>query len=73
MYLKSYNNNGVMSLKRGKFNVAYNKSESHVYQEIDNEVSEIKAGPVPKSTPLLHPSPSSPSEAPVWVLLIRTA
>lgn len=37
------NNNGVMSLKRGKFNVAYNKTESHVYQEIDNEVSEIKA------------------------------
>ena len=37
------NNNGVMSLKRGKFNVAYNKTESHIYQEIDNEVSEIKA------------------------------
>ena len=37
------NNNGVMSLKGGKFNVTYNKSESHVYQEIDNEVSEIKA------------------------------
>ncbi|MFK3711800.1 GMC oxidoreductase [Leclercia adecarboxylata] len=37
------NNNGEMSLKRGKFNVTYNKAESHVYQEIDNEISEIKA------------------------------
>ncbi len=27
MYLKSYNNNGVMSLKRGKFNVAYGRCE----------------------------------------------
>lgn len=36
------NNNGVMTLKRGKFNVVYNKADSQVYQEIDHEVTEIK-------------------------------
>ncbi|MGK9172046.1 GMC family oxidoreductase N-terminal domain-containing protein [Yokenella regensburgei] len=36
------NNNGVMTLNRGKFSVLYNKKDSHVYQEIDNEVSEIR-------------------------------
>ncbi|WP_435927011.1 GMC oxidoreductase [Dryocola sp. BD613] len=37
------NNNGVMTMKRGKFTVVYNKSDSHVYQEIENEVREIKS------------------------------
>lgn len=37
------NNNGVMTMKHGKFTVVYNKSDSHVYQEIKNEVREIKS------------------------------
>lgn len=36
-------NNGVMTMKHGKFNVVYNKSDSHVYQEIENEISEIRS------------------------------
>jgi len=36
------NNNGVMTFNRGKFKVVYNKAESHVYHEIDNEIREIK-------------------------------
>lgn len=36
------NNNGVMVLKRGKFQVLYNKADSQVYQEIESEVCEIK-------------------------------
>ncbi len=36
------NNNGVMTFNRGKFKVVYNKAESHVYHEIDDEIREIK-------------------------------
>lgn len=49
------NNNGVMTLKRGKFNVVYNKADSQVYQEIDHEVREIKT-----STGTKIYSPSAP-------------
>ncbi|MGY6028552.1 GMC oxidoreductase [Phytobacter sp. AG2a] len=37
------NNNGEMSLNHGKFSVTYNKAQSDVYQEIDNEIRQIKA------------------------------
>jgi len=49
------NNNGVMTLKRGKFNVVYNKADSQVYQEIDHEVKAIKT-----STGTKIYSPSAP-------------
>lgn len=37
------NNNGEMTFTRGRFNVVYNKADSHVYHEIDNEVRVITA------------------------------
>jgi cholesterol oxidase len=37
------NNNGVMALESGKFKVIYNKADSHVYEEIETEVREIKS------------------------------
>ncbi|WP_420286906.1 GMC oxidoreductase [Enterobacter sp. BNK-9] len=48
-------NNGVMMMKSDKYKIIYNKADSSVYQEIDNEIASIK-----KMTGTKILSPSAP-------------
>lgn len=47
------NNNGFMTIERGKFKIIYNKASSHVYAEIESEIKTIKSQ---TSTKIYSPS-----------------
>ncbi|MGY5957010.1 GMC oxidoreductase [Kosakonia sp. BK9b] len=49
------NNNGVITMKRGKLDITYNKADSVVYREIEHEIREIQT-----RTGTRIVSPSSP-------------